>query len=1165
MTQNGKILKEAMERLSNPKNAPVPSNKAGLMFMQNGGGLLSKSVTCSGCGHSWKSVEGGSDPLTCHNCGGMVRMDKGGQSEGPGPKKPQPIYVDNPRDPRLRAYSDSLSLYKQSLNNMRAEGSDPDYKKLGFVSFKNAPEKLNSPDAFEKNDRSYPFQGSNLSDNKNIVFNEKIKPTGFDITYIPRINSKQYSSVYKKPVQPVVYKKPEPTYVEKFGLTNEDVKRAFATKPISKKNGDPYYNLSKGGKNYKIHAQSGGLDYIEEVVVSKPQPKKQESVKENQPVAQQPIAKQAVASPAPVRQYTGSPVYSPGAGSGMPSALVGFRSEAGDTAFIQPDDYQRFAVPAYGRDYIQSQVKKFAGGGQTRNEREMVNGIADILSQVNDEQNRAQIARQMINDFNNEDVTYNYDKFMKMSKLAAGGMIRRADGSYSKRGLWDNIRANAGSGKKPTREMLEQERKIKSQEMAYGGTSIVDYLNSEGMSSDKATRNKLAQQFNIQNYDYSAAKNLELLERLKQSKNIIQPAVKTLRQPAVINQPQVNSSPAAGVKLPMYSNNYNKPANEKNLESGMVVDKRTNTGYIVKGGKAVKSFPVLTGKNSEGTSKPWNTEETEGRDERKITPAGTYTMAINKHYPDIYGAPGFYINPIAAFNEPAPIAKDLAVHQTYDPANRNMFYNMSPDQRYQSYGCINCRNPDMAELVKEFPQSDTLMVLDPKMNKQDRLFLDKLNSQKANGGLINKQNMHSIYDMMPHLAGGGTNNPGFEALPPYVQAKILSNMGLGGYYNPYMEDGGSTFSGNAFYGNGGYYPMYAEAGPVDPNGRWHGEWQDDPMLAEQYGYPAQGLSEDEMIASQDAANVAANPMKPTKIKVDTPKALPGKKGQGSGSIVDFLNSQGAKSDFATRKAVAENIYGFGKYTGSAEQNKRLLAIMSGKEGYSKPQKGYNPNDGNMLRKGFDPSFDARSPQFGKAPAQGSIPQGKFDSFDNRYPQFGTNFGQGVPAQGNTPVQRDIPAQSKKSAPAPAGPKKSKADQYIENDPYFFAEESDGKFVKALDAPFTWLRNNGARVAMDQDPEALFELLSAGLLSRGLIGKTKTMPYNPRQIGASGRMAGQKALPGRPTPTGWSTSSGLRSGQYPMRAEGGYVEGQEMDVTPEQMERLRQQGYQFEII
>lgn len=47
-------------------------------------------------------------------------------------------------------------------------------------------------------------------------------------------------------------------------------------------------------------------------------------------------------------------------------------------------------------------------------------------------------------------------------KMKTGGMLKRADGSYSKRGLWDNIRANKGSGKKPTAAMLKQERKIKS-------------------------------------------------------------------------------------------------------------------------------------------------------------------------------------------------------------------------------------------------------------------------------------------------------------------------------------------------------------------------------------------------------------------------------------------------------------------------------------------------------------------------------------------------------------------------------------------------------------------------------------------------------------------------------------------------------------------------------
>ena len=55
-----------------------------------------------------------------------------------------------------------------------------------------------------------------------------------------------------------------------------------------------------------------------------------------------------------------------------------------------------------------------------------------------------------------------------------GGLIKRADGSYSQRGLWDNIRANKGSGKTPTKKMLKQEKKIKAN-MAHGG---IDTSNS---------------------------------------------------------------------------------------------------------------------------------------------------------------------------------------------------------------------------------------------------------------------------------------------------------------------------------------------------------------------------------------------------------------------------------------------------------------------------------------------------------------------------------------------------------------------------------------------------------------------------------------------------------------------------------------------------------------
>jgi hypothetical protein len=56
---------------------PDADNVTEYPMMQNGG-LLSRSVTCSSCGHSWKAVDGGSDPMTCHKCGGSVKMQGGG-------------------------------------------------------------------------------------------------------------------------------------------------------------------------------------------------------------------------------------------------------------------------------------------------------------------------------------------------------------------------------------------------------------------------------------------------------------------------------------------------------------------------------------------------------------------------------------------------------------------------------------------------------------------------------------------------------------------------------------------------------------------------------------------------------------------------------------------------------------------------------------------------------------------------------------------------------------------------------------------------------------------------------------------------------------------------------------------------------------------------------
>jgi hypothetical protein len=66
--------------------------------------------------------------------------------------------------------------------------------------------------------------------------------------------------------------------------------------------------------------------------------------------------------------------------------------------------------------------------------------------------------------------------YSNISIMEKGGLIKRKDGSYSKRGLWDNLRSKAAENKRtgakpkaPTKQMLEQERKIKASK-EFGGT-----------------------------------------------------------------------------------------------------------------------------------------------------------------------------------------------------------------------------------------------------------------------------------------------------------------------------------------------------------------------------------------------------------------------------------------------------------------------------------------------------------------------------------------------------------------------------------------------------------------------------------------------------------------------------------------------------------------------
>jgi len=76
------------------------------------------------------------------------------------------------------------------------------------------------------------------------------------------------------------------------------------------------------------------------------------------------------------------------------------------------------------------------------NDREMVEGVADILSQVDDMNNRKRIAKNMISDFNEEDVDYNYLEFLtdsEIPELKSGGNVP------TNPALWSRAKAAARS------------------------------------------------------------------------------------------------------------------------------------------------------------------------------------------------------------------------------------------------------------------------------------------------------------------------------------------------------------------------------------------------------------------------------------------------------------------------------------------------------------------------------------------------------------------------------------------------------------------------------------------------------------------------------------------------------------------------------------------------
>lgn len=344
----------------------------------------------------------------------------------------------------------------------------------------------------------------------------------------------------------------------------------------------------------------------------------------------------------------------------------------------------------------------------------------------------------------------------------------------------------------------------------YADGSIVDYLADRNQDYSKEARAKLAAKKGIKDYDFSAEKNLELLHLLQKEESRSsrqtkqkEPARPVSNKPAWTGTPYVTAAnpvrpsvmPNYPGMLPTYKGSSKPPTpkDKRNLESGVIVDKGTNEMYFVDKGKIVRTDRVGTGEMGRYKDKDPNKNIGTGAQfdpTKRSTPTGTYFMEPDA---DIYGWPGFQMNPISAYGQPAPQAEGLAAHIIYgappkpgsglkshsDPkefARRNQMFAAPGNNRYMSWGCTNMKGETVDCATQMFPRGDTAVYIDSR-NPADLQYIKQMQSQK-NGG--------STYSAGVWYMNGGD-------IPNYMQdPNPMYNFG--GYFPqaPRFSHGGQT-------------------------------------------------------------------------------------------------------------------------------------------------------------------------------------------------------------------------------------------------------------------------------------------------------------------------------------------------------------------------------------
>lgn len=276
------------------------------------------------------------------------------------------LYVSSKNDPRLKAYQDSSTLHNLSLKLSKKP-------KYSFLNDSDGLKVLNNIKRISAMSKIEPILGRK---NSGVYFKKPERPVAYkkptvDTLYVDNPNDKRLRAyqdslaLIKGPYESYNRSRVIDNLIENDNfekakkllysgyLTNVPGSKAYKNlTKYNKKNPEPIkgssmgWGLKPGDKAFPIYKKP-----TQPVALRKKEEQKTPPVKQNIEQVKKEVL-QAIQN-----KYEGNPVYSSTAGSGGPSALVGFENR-GDTTFIKPEDFDRFAVPKYARQFIQNKSKK---------------------------------------------------------------------------------------------------------------------------------------------------------------------------------------------------------------------------------------------------------------------------------------------------------------------------------------------------------------------------------------------------------------------------------------------------------------------------------------------------------------------------------------------------------------------------------------------------------------------------------------------------------------------------------------------------------------------------------------------------------------------------------------------------------------------------------------